>query len=63
VGATEDGDEGLDGGGEEYEDGGGGGEEYEDGDGDGDGTGAELEIPNCVVYWYCPVVSSINWIP
>jgi len=52
----------------EYKDGGGGGEEYEDGGGGGDGdgeggTGAELEIPNCVVYWYCPVVSSINWIP
>lgn len=46
MGATEDGDDGLDGGGEEY--GGGGGEECdgEECDGDGEGTGAELEIPN-----------------
>lgn len=67
MGAT--GDEGLDEdeGGEEYKDGGGGGEEDEDGEGDGEGEGEgaapELEIPNCVVYWYCPVASTINWIP
>jgi len=67
VGATE--DEGFDGGldedegGEEYKDKDGGGVEDEDGEGEGEGAGPELEIPNCVVYWYCPVASTINWIP
>jgi hypothetical protein len=22
-----------------------------------------LEIPNCVLYWYCPVASTMSWIP
>lgn len=67
MGATE--DVGLDvgfdedEGGEEYKDKDGGGGGGEDEDGEGEGTAPELEIPNCVVYWYCPVASTINWIP